>query len=202
MLTPKDIENPKRQSGYNYVNSASGGKGGHGNTSTFWRARVGFGGNHRNGPRFSGPSRTTALEAAHDYCDHMNGNTVGYTASLLTAGHAYSTPKIERDEEVEAALGVLRDHKAQRAGKQGYVYAITEDGCGEYVKLGYSVNPQKRVAELQTGNPRKLVLLGYREGTPADERALHAKYIKMNVLQEWFKLEPSMADEFNTKEVV
>ncbi len=191
-LTPKDIENPKRSSGFDYVGNASG----NGRTAS-WRGQQRVGPGDGAGAKWAGPARSTPLQAAQDYCDYINNQTTFQRARLKTAGHAYVTTTIVRDDEVEAALGVLRDHKAQRAGKQGYVYAITEEGCGEFVKLGYSVNPAKRVAELQTGNPRKLVLLGFKKGTPADERALHAKYIKANVLQEWFKVEPSMSAEFS-----
>lgn len=117
--------------------------------------------------------------------------------SLKTAGHAYDIEKTARDPELEAALGVLRDYKAQRSGRQGYVYLISD---GTAYKVGYSVNPNKRVAELQTGNPRKLSLLAFVPGTEADEKALHAKYIADNLLQEWFTASPELRAEFKTKE--
>lgn len=117
---------------------------------------------------------------------------------LKTAGHAYDIERTDRDPEVEAALGVLRDAKAQRDGRQGYVYLITDETA---YKIGYSVNPQKRVAELQTGNPRVLKLVASMPGTEADEKALHAKYIKHNLLQEWFAPSMEIWDEFQPKEI-
>lgn len=123
----------------------------------------------------------------------------GEAATLKTAGHEYSAPSVPRDAEVEAALGVLRDARAQRQGKQGYVYLIIEDLPGggiHYGKIGYSTNPAKRVAELQTGNPRPLRLLYAMPGTEDDERRLHAKYIKFNALQEWFVVTKELLLEF------
>lgn len=118
---------------------------------------------------------------------------------LATAGHEYEIDERDHDPEYQAALGVLRDRRAQREGKQGYVYLITESNEGgglRYGKIGYSVNPKKRVAELQTGNPRPLQLLYTMPGTEEDERRLHRKYIKENCLQEWFWLTPAIILEF------
>lgn len=195
VLVPNDIRSPKSKSGFRHVRVTRLGE-----RPKPYQAEVGVGSNNRNQQPWHGPARALAEEAAQDYCDYVNGNPVGYTAALAVAGHKYSNPSVPRDEEVEAALGILRDHRAQRRGAQGYVYGITEDGAGEFIKIGYSVNPQKRVAELQTGNPRKLVLLGYKKGTESDEKSLHQKYIKDNVLQEWFKVSPALLADI--KEVV
>lgn len=196
MITPKDIENPKRKSGYDHVNAATGGMGKQSHL-TFtrkpkWRASAGWDGSNR---KWSGPSRKSAIEAAQDYCDYINGNNVQPTVTLKTAGHNYSIERAELDPEVEAAYGVIRDYKAQKRGKQGFVYLIVEKG-GRYGKIGYSVNPQKRIAEVQTGNPRPLKLFGTIPGTEETERALHAKYIKDNALQEWFVLSDRLKKEF------
>lgn len=150
----------------------------------------------RAGRQWQGPRRQTAVEAAQDYCDYVNGLPVIQRPKgrPKRAGHSVTrTTPVARDPEVEAALGVLRDFRAQRRGVQGYVYLITD---GEYVKIGYSVNPPKRVAELQTGNARVLSLLGTIKGTEQDERALHAKYAHLNVLQEWFELDSAILAEF------
>lgn len=141
------------------------------------------------------------MEAAQDYCDYINGQNVTPPAALKSPGHIYDIDRHSKDPEEEAALGVLRDKRAQRQGKQGYVYLITEalpGGGLRYAKIGYSVNPKKRVAELQTGNPRTLVLLYMMPGTEEDERQLHAKYASDNVLQEWFAITPELILEFPT----
>jgi len=151
-----------------------------------------------------GPHRATALEAAWDYCNHVNNGGQVPTAKVLkSAGHKYTKAPV--DPQVQAALGVLRDARAQRQGKQGYVYLIVEDLPGgglRYGKVGYSVNPPKRVAELQTGNPRKLKLHLMKPGTVADEAALHAKYQKYNVLQEWFLITKELLLEWDAEHQV
>lgn len=173
---PKDFKKDTNLSGYKYVVRAGNGAG--------WQASRN-GGARPGGWR--GPLRASPEEAILDYCAYLNGGAVVPSVTLKSAGHKVLRKAIDRDEEVEAALGVLRDARAQRAGVQGYVYGITD---GEYVKIGYSVNPPKRVAELQTGNARTLSLLG------TIERAMHAKYQKINVLQEWFELDSALLDEF------
>ena len=195
MITPKDIENPKRKSGFDHVNDASGEKDRE-IGRVRWRAAAGGKPSYRQAnTSWRGRSRDTALEAAQDYCDYINGSNVAPAPTLKTAGHVYNIERAELDPEVEAAYGVIRDYKAQKRGKQGFVYLIVEKG-GRYGKIGYSVNPQKRIAEVQTGNPRPLRLFGTIPGTEADERAMHGKYIKDNALQEWFVLSDQLKKEF------
>lgn len=195
-ITPKDIENPKRKSGYDHVNSAKSGPSTAG-IRTFvekWKARdrrIDVNGKYL----FTGPVRSTPEQAAQDYCDYINGNAITPSVTLKTAGHSYKLDRTKNDPEVEAAYGIIRDAKAQKAGKQGYVYLMVEKGK-KYAKIGYSVNPEKRIAEVQTGNPRQLTLVGKIKGTPSDEAKMHAKYIKQNVLQEWFKVTPELLKEF------
>ena len=89
------------------------------------------------------------------------------------------------DREVKAALGVLRDARAQRRHlAQGYVYLISD---GTAVKVGYSTKPEARVNELQTGNPRDLILLAKKEGDESVEAMLHTRFIDDNLILEWFR---------------
>lgn len=190
-LTIEDLRNPKRQAGFNYVNLNHRGP-------RPYRAQVG--GSMRDKQLWRGPSRATPEEAAQDYCDYINAQRPQQTPRLKSAGHAYNIERTERDPEVEAALGVLRDARAQREGKDGFVYLIIEvqrGGALHYGKVGYSVNPRKRVAELQTGNPRPLALHCMKKGTVADEADLHAKYIQDNALQEWFVISKELLLEFD-----
>jgi hypothetical protein len=73
--------------------------------------------------------------------------------------------------------------------KKSYVYIITN---GEDFKVGVSVNPKKRLKQLQTGNPKKLRLVAVFEVEKKDvfkmEKEAHASiscwYMKSG---EWFK---------------
>jgi hypothetical protein len=192
-LTPADLIYPRNASGYRYVSNAQSSGG----TRPLWAAKKGKFVKGSAPEDWHGPCRATPKEAAQDYCDYINGQQATPATQLKSAGHAYDIEKTDNDPEVEAALGVIRDFNAQKAGRQGYVYCITD---GEYVKIGYSVNPSKRVAELQTGNARILRVLGTLPGTPADERRLHEKYIEHNVLQEWFELDSDLLAEFAQEE--
>lgn len=201
-LTPRDLLNAKRKSGYEHVvfDLPS-------STTNSYRAqykpRPARAGVHiQNG---WGPRRPTALAAAQDYCDYVNGNPSATIApTLKSANHLGKRKPVARDADYEAALGMVKDHQAQVAGKQGYVYLIAEtsavtrgvDMLWGYGKIGFSTNPPARVPELQTGNPRPLRLMGYKRGTVEDEAALHQKYIANNILQEWFRLTPAMVAEF------
>ena len=56
----------------------------------------------------------------------------------------------------------------------GYIYFITN---GENIKIGYTKNSvQKRLKQLNTGIAKHLYILGYMNGTMADEENLHSKF--------------------------
>jgi len=76
--------------------------------------------------------------------------------------------------------------------EKGYVYFIADDSANaEYVKIGFSKNPKKRLSDLQVANPKELVLIGMIELDQVGEKMIH-KYLKENtdayVRGEWFKL--------------
>jgi hypothetical protein len=197
MITVDDLRHPDRQSGFRNVQSASAGPNG-GGKGDYWRAISNRGAKGKTSDRrWRGPLRRNPEDAAQDAANFLSGVEAATPASLKSAGHQGKREKID-DPEVQAALGVLRDAQGEREGKQGYVYLIGEEfDYDTAFKIGFSTNPEARVAELQTGNPRRLVLLGKTEGTREDERALHEKYMRYNVLQEWFRANPALLLEFN-----
>ena len=111
---------------------------------------------------------------------------------------------------------VRRLEAKERDGSQGFLYLIGMEYPTAFpprdpskvniaawaVKLGWSENPEARIATLQTGNPAKLVLLATKPGTLEDERALHAKYLHVNILQEWFRPTLPLLLEFGLREVI
>jgi predicted GIY-YIG superfamily endonuclease len=60
------------------------------------------------------------------------------------------------------------------------------------VKIGYTNNINRRIKNLQQGNPNKLVLLGLMTGTRDTERALHEKFAKYRLEGEWFRPVPAL----------
>ena len=77
------------------------------------------------------------------------------------------------------------------------VYFIAENENGSYgnlrVKIGISVNVQRRIRQLQTGSPYELKLMGWIEhdNDRALEKQLHQKYASVNTHREWFVLDAS-----------
>jgi len=62
-------------------------------------------------------------------------------------------------------------------------YFIQADDGGP-IKIGRSCDPQSRLSSIQTGNPKKLIILGF---THEEEMSLHRQFQKYRVEGEWFK---------------
>lgn len=113
------------------------------------------------------------------------------TVDLRRAGHR----RRKRPQRPRRAAGARTGRIS--VGKPGYVYCIGEENRSVAVKVGFSDDATLRIGALQTGNPRKLVILGVIQGTRADERELHARYQNDNVLNEWFRPSEALLSEFN-----
>lgn len=102
----------------------------------------------------------------------------------------------ERAKKIRAEIDSHRQHQAEltemdkrtKAKKQpkGYVYFI-QGKCGGAIKVGYSVNPEGRLRELQTGYPDTLMILLMIPGTQSTERALHKEFEAAKLKGEWFR---------------
>lgn len=57
---------------------------------------------------------------------------------------------------------------------------------GDYVKIGYTSNIQKRIAQLQTSSPNRLKLIGLIDGTLDDESEYHRRFSHLRGNGEWF----------------
>lgn len=74
-------------------------------------------------------------------------------------------------------------HRAR--GAQSYIYFVRSEPTG-CIKIGISCGPNKRLSELQVGNPVRLELLGVRPGGEPDESRLHAELADDRATGEWF----------------
>lgn len=73
-----------------------------------------------------------------------------------------------------------------RRPKAGVVYFI-QDAVTADVKIGFCLmQPEKRLAALQTGNANPLRLLGHVPGTDAHEKGLHRRFAAFRRAREWF----------------
>ncbi|TNE74955.1 GIY-YIG nuclease family protein [bacterium] len=76
---------------------------------------------------------------------------------------------------------------------QGHIYIIGNLTHG-VVKIGFSKNPETRLATLQTGCPYKLSLIHSYIGTQKAEYALHRKYQEYKTQGEWFSYRGELKD--------
>lgn len=72
---------------------------------------------------------------------------------------------------------MIVDHEASRRGYRN-------------VKIGFSVQPTRRLSALQVGNPRKLEIAATWPGTEDDEKALHwgLTHLGYHIHYEWFEI--------------
>lgn len=74
------------------------------------------------------------------------------------------------------------------------VYLI--EAVGEpFVKLGSTADVPKRIAGIQTNNPRRIRLIAQIPGDERDEQELAAKYAKYRIRGEWYELALPMIEE-------
>jgi hypothetical protein len=64
--------------------------------------------------------------------------------------------------------------------KDTYIYLVSD---GEFIKVGISTNVGRRIKQLQTGNGKRLYLLGYYKGSIAEESFIHHHFKRLNL--EW-----------------
>lgn len=78
-----------------------------------------------------------------------------------------------------------------RFGDSGYVYFV---GAleGSMIKIGWTLDPERRLATLDCGSPVPLVLIGAMPGTQEQEASLHARFRAVRVKGEWFKACPDL----------
>lgn len=65
----------------------------------------------------------------------------------------------------------------------GFVYFLR---CGDFVKIGFSANPKRRLRYLQTAMPFNFELLGAHPGTKWHEQQLHKIFASLRHRHEWF----------------
>ena len=65
------------------------------------------------------------------------------------------------------------------------LYIIQSDVTG-MIKVGRSKDPQKRLKQLQTGNPNKLKLIASFKGEGWKEKTLHERLRRYRLEGEWF----------------
>lgn len=72
-----------------------------------------------------------------------------------------------------------------RTREDGWLYFIQEEGGGP-IKVGFANDVQMRLKQLQTGNPRQLVLLVAMPGHSELEACIHRCWERYRIRGEWF----------------
>ena len=123
-----------------------------------------------------------------------NGLVKTYHDLLVDAWKKRAKEFIDDVDFIEVRVAGYVEHvpliKAQaEKPKKGYVYIITD---GLAVKIGKSNNPKKRIDQIQSGNPRHIVVLQIIETDDMDraELSLHFWYRIFRGNGEWFDLLP------------
>lgn len=103
--------------------------------------------------------------------------------------------EIDVVQKAEYALELLDKHDKlpKRQKPKGYVYFI-QGQCGGAIKIGYSLCPEKRLRELQTGYPDTLMILLMIPGTESTEAALHRQFESSRLKGEWFRPDSALID--------
>lgn len=72
------------------------------------------------------------------------------------------------------------------------IYFI-RDTSSDFVKIGYSYEPENRLKQLQTGSVARLEIIVVIPGDMTEEKALHKKFIDYRVRGEWYRYEGALA---------
>jgi hypothetical protein len=88
---------------------------------------------------------------------------------------------------LEPALHALERVIAERDGSSVYFA-----GSGGQIKIGWSRKVSARLAQLQTGSPIPIKLLGTMPGGRAVERRLHEQFAHLRLAGEWFADDPEL----------
>lgn len=71
----------------------------------------------------------------------------------------------------------------------GFIYFLR---CGDFIKIGFSKQPDLRVASIATANPLPVVLAAVYPGSKADEFNLHVMFARHRSRGEWFARHPDI----------
>lgn len=76
--------------------------------------------------------------------------------------------------------------------RKGYIYTVLAPEMAR-VKIGFSVDPEKRLKGLQTGSSEHLIMVGYWEGWEFQEKQIHELFDEEWEKLEWFKISKRLA---------
>jgi hypothetical protein len=103
--------------------------------------------------------------------------------------HDCQNKKLSEWYEMRKAASTIEGGQ-EESKKLVYFVRDPEEGS---IKIGYTKVPiERRLQQLQTGNPRELTLLACVPGTTLDESRLHARFACDLERGEWFRPSPEL----------
>lgn len=107
--------------------------------------------------------------------------------AVLVNGDALRQARLIRSAErrrncFAAARAAVRD-------QPGRVYFAE---CGDFIKIGFTLSVEKRIASLSTGNPMPISLLLVIKAGREFEQGLHRKFAAIRSRGEWFRKHPDL----------
>lgn len=151
-------------------------------------------------------SRSIDLVSLEVYCIYFEqGRSEDETASILGLDVA-DVARCVRSFNTFAITGTSKARRRPRStdpandnieDEPGFVYFVQAVEGGP-IKIGWSVDPDKRLKELQGGNPKELKLIGIEAGDMQHERELHGRFRDHRMFGEWFMPEPVILEYIAT----
>ncbi len=130
-------------------------------------------------------SRDDALRALmwvkQGHADWLSSHNLSGRA-LRRAGSPFSAAYNDLEKWLEETKPV----KPPRP-KSGFVYVIGTDGDPTAVKIGFALNVEKRLSELQVSSHHTLKILATIKGTMATEKETHVRFAADYIRGEWFR---------------
>ena len=96
-------------------------------------------------------------------------------------------PKVREYLSGASGKGYKTEYSTKDESASGHIYFIQAGGPTGPIKIGWAIDPEERLKQLQSGNDRVLEIIGTIPGTVRDEKALHAKFSSDRIKGEWFR---------------
>ena len=161
----------------------------------------------RSAHRFSKPATAfcLAFDSAGDPCNKpatpiLVANTEDVPEFSFCAKHTallndyFTGPDRRRtlgDEPTHVSLDIPAEPNEPWLDSPGFVYFARS---GDKVKIGWSTNPEKRLATIRVATPDGIDEWVARSGSPADEKFYHRRYREHRLNGEWFSVTPEIRE--------
>jgi hypothetical protein len=115
--------------------------------------------------------------------ENCGGSVLTYCWNLAFGRKYFGLEQVQaKPTSVDSFPGI---NQTQSNKNIGYIYLIKSASA---IKVGFSQNPESRLANLQSASPSRLELIGVKKGTLQEEQSFHAQNKNKAVIGEWYPL--------------